>query len=368
VTTFAGKTTASPYHADGTGTNAMFYKVIDIKSIGIDFFVSSSYNNFLRKVTFPGAVVSSLYGVSGAVGGTDGVVGASGPGTHCAGRWTLSPDGTFYIIVCTAYKNIRKYTIATNIVTTIAGSPGTAAGSGCINSNLLATPVDASSRFIYPFSAVMTDNTNALILDRSTTAIRRVDVTTTLVYPWLGNCASTGSLNTAGTGTSANFNFLDMTLLADKKIIYAITATYLWKIDVAAVQATMVASSPFSPSQVWSKLSVFNVPDQCMACDPGKYCPLGSTVASVCPVGFYCSNPSVKLPCTVGNVCVAGTVTPTPCALKNYCPEGSSAESLCPAGSYCPTVSTKITCPAGTFCEAGSTSASLCMTSGTAYK
>ena len=360
VTVFAGKTPAAPFVVDGTGTNAMFYKIIDIKVRDSAFYVSSSDSNFLRKVTYPGAVVTTSFGVSGGVGGDDGIVGAGGAGKLCAGRYTLSPDGTFYVLVCPYYRNVRKYIIASKTVSTIAGYPGIYRQAGCVNNNLAAA--GSLSFFNYPFVAVMTDNTNAFVLDLLTTAIRRVDVSTGMVYPWLGNCDSTGTVDVAGSGTSANFWFRDMALTADKATMYATTTsanTILWKIDMATAKVTKVVESA---SQYWTRLDVFKSSSvNCVTCNSGEYCASGSTAASPCPAGFYCTNPDVMLPCTAGSFCVAGTATPTPCALKSYCPAGSSASSICPAGSYCPSPDVKLLCSTpGDYCKAGSTEVARC--------
>jgi hypothetical protein len=37
-----------------------------------------------------------------------------------------------------------------------------------------------------------------------------------------------------------------------------------------------------------------------------------------------------------------------------YCPNGTKIPVLCPAGFYCPRPDVKIECPAGSFCPLGS--------------
>ena len=107
---------------------------------------------------------------------------------------------------------------------------------------------------------------------------------------------------------------------------------------------------------------------------------MGSAAQLSCPVGSYCSTPSLPAtPCTANsycsststNVCPGNTVSPpysstylsctcpagyygsvtSPttsncalCELGNYCPVGSVAQEPCPVGWYCPTPSLAVIC------------------------
>ncbi|CAG5113265.1 Oidioi.mRNA.OKI2018_I69.chr2.g7385.t1.cds [Oikopleura dioica] len=63
-----------------------------------------------------------------------------------------------------------------------------------------------------------------------------------------------------------------------------------------------------------------------------------------CPKGFYCPEPGMSDPSEEAEVqefkCQPGT----------YCPEGSSQNYTCPAGFFCENASEKVACPAGTYC------------------
>lgn len=102
-----------------------------------------------------------------------------------------------------------------------------------------------------------------------------------------------------------------------------------------------------------------------MLCDPGYYCPAGSSEKIPCPVGTYksatggdaltdCITCDPGKPCTslaktnqndlcaAGYFCEAGSETdePTanPCPAGHQCPEGTSVAEICVAGTYQPNI------------------------------
>lgn len=100
----------------------------------------------------------------------------------------------------------------------------------------------------------------------------------------------------------------------------------------------------------WGNPDNYDVPSGCIDCDPGTY----STVDIIgeCPI------------CPAGYVCLGGTITAAPtvestdkgyeCQPGYYCPIGSSAMTACPAGTMnnftLRTASTDcITCPAQSY-------------------
>ncbi|KAF6031636.1 hypothetical protein EB796_010068 [Bugula neritina] len=76
-------------------------------------------------------------------------------------------------------------------------------------------------------------------------------------------------------------------------------------------------------------------------CQPGFYCPLGSSAPTLCTPGQYCADAEMSSPtgdCDAGYYCPGGDTQPNP------------AETVCPPGRYCPQGSdTPTPCPAGTF-------------------
>lgn len=130
------------------------------------------------------------------------------------------------------------------------------------------------------------------------------------------------------------------------------------------------------------------------SCQPGYYCPLGSTssMENPCPPGTFCPPGSFapvpctstttppgtycpattgvsNAPCPQGTTCAGGTAPAVPCTSVSpgsYCPGGTTSSVVCnltvaPAGKYCPggTEPPK-PCPAGSYCVGGANPPQLC--------
>ena len=101
-----------------------------------------------------------------------------------------------------------------------------------------------------------------------------------------------------------------------------------------------------------------------LPCSPGHYCSGGFEI--LCPKGQFgntslLASPSCSGKCLPGDYCPSGSILPTICPLGHYCPDGISA-LLCPDGRYGSEEGLKDrscsgVCPAGYFCPEGSTSA-----------
>ena len=98
-------------------------------------------------------------------------------------------------------------------------------------------------------------------------------------------------------------------------------------------------------------------------CNPGNYCPQGTTVEIPCPSGTYegRKGSSGCQACPAGYYCntVGGTSTPTPCPIGSYCSAGSDSQT-CPAGTYGRTGSNALEtpdqcmpCVTGSYCQNG---------------
>ena len=190
VTTLAGLAGSSG-STDGTGSAARFN---DPSGIAVDtagnVFVTDSDNNTIRKIT-SGGVVTTLAGLAGSSGSTD--------GTGSAARFNdpigIAADTAGNLFVADRInQTIRKVTSA-GVVTTLAGSAGNSGsadgtGSAARFNNLNGIAVDTAG--------------NLFVVDTSNRTIRKVTsagVVTTLA----GLAGSSGS--TDGTGSAARFNF-----------------------------------------------------------------------------------------------------------------------------------------------------------------
>jgi sugar lactone lactonase YvrE len=128
VTTLAG-TVGSAGNVDGTGSAAMFNspKGVAVDSAG-NVYVADSGNNTIRKIT-PGGVVTTLAGLPGSSGTTDGTGGSA----RFKGPWGMAVDANGNVFVADNGSDTIRKISASRVVTTIAGFgaiPGSADGLG----------------------------------------------------------------------------------------------------------------------------------------------------------------------------------------------------------------------------------------------
>lgn len=67
-------------------------------------------------------------------------------------------------------------------------------------------------------------------------------------------------------------------------------------------------------------------------CEPGEYCPLGSTSPTECDAGSYCvayGLSAVSGTCTAGFICSGGAIRPDPRT------EATEGGYVCPTGHFC---------------------------------
>jgi len=192
VTTVAGNATNAGY-VDDTGTSAKFNRPLGVVVAGDGSLYVTEYNNHtVRKITIPGAVVTTFAGVAGVAGTNDTIASPSVFKTPYG--ITTDSDGNIYV-ADTGNHALRKITPA-GIVTLVAGNPGI---SGSTDSSTGA----AASRFNSPTGSVVDSNGNIFIADQSNHVIRKIapsgKVTIFAGYP-----TQVGSAD--GTGSAARFN------------------------------------------------------------------------------------------------------------------------------------------------------------------
>ena len=160
VTTVAGLAGQSG-SMDGIGSAARFNSPIGVAvDQGGNLFVGDSDNNTIRKIT-PGAVVTTLAGLAGVAGSTDG----TGSAARFSGPRGIAVSSAGIIYVCDTFNNtIRKITSA-GVVTTLAGLAG-AIGS--------TDGTGSAARFNRPREIALDAASNLFVTDTGNNLIRRI--------------------------------------------------------------------------------------------------------------------------------------------------------------------------------------------------
>ncbi len=190
--------------ADGAGSAARFNNPWGVAedSTG-NLYVADYYNYTIRKVT-PAGVVTTLAGLAGSWGSTDGMGRAARFGTSSGGPTGVAVDGNGNVYVADYWnRTIRKVT-PTGVVTTLAG-PGDGMGSR------YADGVGSNAGLLLPEGVAADSVGNVYVADTDNNTIRKV--TTAGMVTTLGGDASIidqfhnavgGSAD--GLGSAARFN------------------------------------------------------------------------------------------------------------------------------------------------------------------
>lgn len=191
VTTVAGSISGHGSN-DGVGTAASFYHPDGITTDGTNLFVSDTNNHTIRKIVIATRVVSTLAGTAGSYGATDG----TGATARFFNPLGITTDGTNLYVADWGNKTIRKVVISTGVVTTVAGSAASAAGS--------TDGTGAAARFDRPWG-VTCDGANLYVAEYGNSTIRKVVIATSAVTTIAGMADATGSAD--GSGTVARFYY-----------------------------------------------------------------------------------------------------------------------------------------------------------------
>jgi hypothetical protein len=205
VTTLAGRAGVLG-SANGTGTNALFYRPFGVAvSTNGNVYVADTYNNTIRKVT-PAGVVTTLAGLAGNAGFVNG----TGSGAQFNTPWGVAVDGATNVYVADAVNDaIRKITPA-GVVTTVAGNgtSGTNDGTG------------SAARFDTPEYVVVDSAGNLYVADTFNFTIRKVTpVGANWVVTTLAGLAGSAGTND-GTGSAARFYYPEGVALDSATNVY----------------------------------------------------------------------------------------------------------------------------------------------------
>ncbi len=155
-------------------------------------YIGDCGNHRVRKITISTGIMGTIAG--------NGVAGYSGDGGAATAAnikfpagVNLDNSGNVYFGDSSAYNVIRKVTVSTGMISTVAGTGGT---SGAYNGdNIQAT----AAMLNIPHDVVLDSSGNLYICDRSNNRIRKVETSTGVITTVVG----TGSASSTGDGSAA---------------------------------------------------------------------------------------------------------------------------------------------------------------------
>ena len=178
VTTLAG-TPQKTGSSDGVGSSARFCSPEGLAVDGNgNVFVSDRAEHTIRKIT-PAGVVSTLAGLAGKSGSTDG----QGTNARFCGPWGLAVDTAGNLYVADQANHLIRKVTQDGLVTTLAGTaglPGSTDGMG------------AAARFNYPSDVAVDASGNVYVADLIANSIRVIEPNGT-VYTLAGHTADTSN-------------------------------------------------------------------------------------------------------------------------------------------------------------------------------
>lgn len=189
VNTLAGSTSSGS--SNGTSAEASFTNPFGVTTDNNGtLYIADAGNNEIRKLTIATGEVTTVAGStqSGYADGNDTSAMFNYPtGVACDGQ------GNLFVVDC--YNNcIRKIVLATGVVSTLAGSGADGSNDG----------VSTAASFYHPCGIVADGQGNLYIAGGLNSAIRKIDIATGAVTTIAGS-SSTGSSN--GKGSAASFNY-----------------------------------------------------------------------------------------------------------------------------------------------------------------
>ncbi len=163
VTTLAG-TAGIAGHADGIGGNASFSSPIGVATDSTgNVYVADSGNNIIRKVT-PTGEVTTIAGLAGESGETDGIAGSARFSTP----YSIATDSAGNLIVAEISSHILRKITSQGVVTTLAGRAGETGHADGVGSN---------ATFYAPHGVATDKAGNTYVADYGNNTIRKVTPT-----------------------------------------------------------------------------------------------------------------------------------------------------------------------------------------------
>jgi hypothetical protein len=197
ISTEAGNGTVG-FSGDGGDPNAA--QLTNPYGVAVDsagnIYIADTNNNRIRKITVSTGIITTVAGTGGA--GGPGGDGGQAISAQLDNPYGVSLDSAGNIYIADAANNrIRKVTVSTGIITTVAGNGTT--GSGGDGGQAISAQLD------YPSGVSVDSAGNIYISDLSNHRIRKVTVSTGIITTVAGN-GTTGSGGDGGAATSAQLN------------------------------------------------------------------------------------------------------------------------------------------------------------------
>jgi DNA-binding beta-propeller fold protein YncE len=186
VTTLAG-TAGAAGTVNGTGASARFSNPLSITTDGTHLYVADFNSHTIRKIDIATGEVTTIAGKAGMSGSLNGI----GDIARFNYPQGITTDGTYLYVADTSNDTIRKIVIATNEVSTLAGTAGM---------NGTSNGIGATARFQFP-KGITTDGTYLYVSDSLNNMIRKIEIATADVTTLAGG--TRGSTN--GLGAAAKF-------------------------------------------------------------------------------------------------------------------------------------------------------------------
>ena len=210
-------------------------------SVG-NVYIGEYGNHRIRKITASTSVISTIAGT-----GTAGYSGNDGQATAANIQYptgvNLDSSLNVYFGDQLGYNVIRKVTVSTGVISTVAGTGSTSGGYN--GDNIQAT----AATLYYPHDVVFDSYNNLYISDRNNYRIRKVDaltgVITTVVGSGIVSSTGDGSLATSATVTGPYFSRFDsagnyyITECDGNRIRKVITVTFDIRVAVSSSTVTL---------------------------------------------------------------------------------------------------------------------------------